>query len=225
MIIVIDGPAGSGKSSTAKAVADKMDIQYLDSGALYRAVTWQALESGIDNKQMLFDMLDDVSLTFEYKKGQFHVFINKEDITDRLREPRVTEKVSEIAALAPVRSYINRCMNEAIQEGIYIAEGRDLGTAVFPDADIKIYMLADVRERARRRYQELHKKGIDTTLEEVQSQLEERDRKDEKRDRDPLKKSDDAIVIDTTNTTFEQQVSFICSAIQNELENNSTINK
>lgn len=217
MIIVIDGPAGSGKSTTAKAVADKMNLQYLDSGALYRAVTRLFIESGA-RAPALFNLLNQVSITFRYDNGTFRVFIDDEEVTSRLRTTEISQSVSEVAALDKVRSFVNNLMHEVVNDGIYIAEGRDLGTAVFPDAEVKFFMSADAHERAERRYKELKKKGIDISTEEVRQNILNRDKKDSRRAKDPLKKADDAIGIDTTNLTFEQQVTFICSVIEDKLK-------
>lgn len=217
MIIVIDGPAGAGKSTTAKAVAKKIGIQYLDSGALYRALTVIYLESGKDS-ELFFKNLKNQDISFEYSNEVFNVSLNGEDITDKLRSSEVADHVSTVASLLRSRRHVNKLMREAVEHDHYIAEGRDLGTAVFPDADLKFFMKADVNERVRRRFDELVAAGIETSLKEVKQNILERDYKDSKRKADPLKKADDAILIDTTNLDFEQQVAQICSEITNKLE-------
>lgn len=217
MIIVIDGPAGAGKSTTAKAVAEKLGIQYLDSGALYRALTVVYLESGKD-PELFFKNLEDQEISFEYVNEEFKVSLNGEDITDKLRSTEVADHVSTVASLLRSREHVNELMREAVEHDHYIAEGRDLGTAVFPDADLKFFMKADVNERARRRYDEMIAAGIETSLKEVKQNILERDYKDSKRKADPLKKAEDAITIDTTNLNFEQQVVQICSTITDKLE-------
>lgn len=217
MIIVIDGPAGSGKSTTAKAVADKLDIQYLDSGALYRTLTVLFLESGKDETKF-FELVDQNEISFAYEKGEFKVAIDSQDLTNRIREIEVTEEVSTVAAMPEVRHHVNNIMHQAIKEDVWIAEGRDLGTAVFPNADIKFYMMADVDTRAKRRHKELANKGLDVSREEVRKKILKRDEVDSKRKSDPLRKADDAIILDTTNMDFEQQVDFICSSITNKLD-------
>lgn len=217
MIVVIDGPAGSGKSSTAKAVADKLGIQYLDSGALYRALTLIYLKSG-KKKDAFFKRLKEVSISFRYKQGQFDVFLNEEDVTERIREIDINEHVSEVAAFPRSRQFVNDMMREAIRHDVYIAEGRDLGTVVFPDAELKFFMFADLKTRAKRRYKELQSKGIETSPDEVRHNITERDQKDSQRERDPLRKADDAIEIDTTEMTFEQQLQFICSKVKQILK-------
>jgi len=218
MITVIDGPAGSGKSSTARAVADKVQIEYLDSGALYRAVTLLYIEANC-NQDAFFQLLDQKIISFRYRNRQFHIAIDGRPVTDRVRNPEVADVVSEVAAIPRVRQYINELMRQAVHDGAYIAEGRDLGTAVFPNADLKFYMSADVEERARRRYEERKAANPKLTLDEVRQNIEQRDFKDANRAADPLKKAEDAIEIDTTNLDFEEQVDLICSHISDLLDN------
>ena len=217
MIIVIDGPAGSGKSSTARKVADRLGIQYLDSGALYRALTLVYIEAD-HSKEKYLELLDRVTLSFRYRNGRFEVLLNEEDVTDRIRSVEVNDHVSVVAAWSESRNFANDLMHRVVKHGVYIAEGRDLGTAVFPEADLKFFMVADTDTRAKRRYRELRSRGVDTTLEEVKKNIRRRDRKDAQRDRSPLKKADDAIEIDTTHMTFEHQVQFICSKVRELLK-------
>ncbi|MBN2731955.1 MAG: (d)CMP kinase [Balneolaceae bacterium] len=217
MIIVIDGPAGSGKSSTAKAVARKMNIEYLDSGALYRAITWLYLEVDQDI-DTLFDLLSRVSISFSYTDDVFRVYVNERDVTSKLRTKKVADQVSAIASLPRVRSFVNELMREKVKQGTYIAEGRDLGTAVFTDADLKFFMSANVEERARRRFKELEASGADITFHEVRKNIQDRDRKDTAREADPLKKAPDAIELDTTGMRFDEQVQQICSIIDEQTD-------
>lgn len=217
MIIVIDGPAGSGKSSTAKAVARKLKIEYLDSGALYRALTCLYLDSDKDF-DTFFDLLSRISITFSYSDKVFHVSVNGTDITDKLRTPTVADHVSTVAAHPRVRSFVNELMREKVRQGAYIAEGRDLGTAVFNDADVKFFMSADVKERARRRFDELRASGTDISVEEVETNIRQRDKKDQAREADPLKKAPDAIELDTTGLAFEEQVHKICTIIDEQTD-------
>lgn len=212
MIIVIDGPAGSGKSSTARAVADQLNIEYLDSGALYRTTTLMYIEANRD-KKAFFRLLNQKEISFYYSDHVFNVTIDGKEVTDEIRTPEVAEAVSEVAALPRVRAFVNNLMQKAVINGIYIAEGRDLGTAVFPDAELKFFMKADLDERAKRRLKERKKNNPNLTLEMVKQNIAERDLKDSKRETDPLKKAEDAIEIDTTDLTFEQQVDKICSKV------------
>lgn len=217
MIIVIDGPAGSGKSSTARRIADRLDIEYLDSGALYRTATLIYLKANRD-KETFFRLLGQKKISFYYEDQIFHVTVDGQSVTDEIRTAEVTNAVSEVAALPRVRSFVNNLMREVVLDGVYIAEGRDLGTAVFPDAELKFFMSADLEERARRRLKERKEKDPGLTLKEVKQNIVERDQKDSKRQADPLKKADDAIEIDTTNLTFEQQVDKICLEISKVLK-------
>ena len=212
MIVVIDGPAGSGKSSTAKAVAEQTNIQYLDSGALYRAATLIFIESN-QNRTTFFERLESINISFCYKKGYFNVSIDGRDVTKDIRTMLVSNSVSEVASLPEVRSFINGLMNVAILTGNFIADGRDLGTAVFPNADLKFFMIADLETRAKRRMIELKNQGSDVTLEQILLNISERDQKDSNRKADPLKKANDAIEIDTSTYKFEEQVNFISEKV------------
>lgn len=218
MIIVIDGPAGSGKSSTARAVADQLQIEYLDSGALYRTATLIYIDANRD-QEMFFNLLNQKKISFRYDDQTFNVEIDGLPVTDDIRSPRVAKYVSEVAAMPQVRTFVNNLMHKAVANGIYIAEGRDLGTAVFPDAELKFFMSAELEERARRRYEERKDDNPDLTFKEVKENIAQRDRKDSKREADPLKKAEEAIEIDTTDLTFEQQVNQICSEVKQRMTN------
>lgn len=213
MIVVIDGPAGSGKSSTAKAVAAKLQIQFLDSGALYRVATLVYLNCQKDY-QKFFEQLEESEISFHFKKKKFHAFLDGRDVSDQIRSMEVSENVSEVASNSDVRAFVNQLMREVVKQDVYIADGRDLGTAVFPDADLKFYMVADLETRAKRRFEEVKSSGKDVTLEEVRQNIAARDEKDSNRSSDPLKKADDAILVDTSEMTFEEQVAFISTKIK-----------
>lgn len=213
MIVVIDGPAGSGKSSTAKAVAANLQIQFLDSGALYRVATLLYLDVNKDLPQF-FDTLRESEISFHFKNEKFHAYLNGRDVSDQIRSMEVSEHVSEVASNPDVRAHVNDLMREVVKSDIYIADGRDLGTAVFPDAALKFFMVADLDTRAQRRYQEVKAQGKDVTLEEVKQNIAGRDEKDSNRDSDPLKKADDAILVDTSEMSFEEQVAFISEKIE-----------
>lgn len=217
MIIVIDGPAGSGKSSTAKAIANNLGIQYLDSGAIYRAVTLIWIEQGKPPVDNLLMSLSERSFHFSFENNMFHVFVDGNDITDKIRSEKVSGHVSETAANKRVREFVNQLMREAVKSNTFIADGRDLGSAVFPDAFIKFYMDAAVETRAERRFLEINEKGNDVSFDDVKKNIEQRDRKDTRRSADPLKKVDDAIVIDTTSLTFSEQVDKMCTIIKQRI--------
>lgn len=220
MIIVIDGPAGSGKSSTAKAIANKLDIQYLDSGAIYRAITLIWLQKGKPSVEKFFESLSDHSIQFNFADSTFFVSINGFDVTDLIRSEEVSNNVSEIAARKRVREYVNSLMREAVKKnGIFIADGRDLGTAVFPDAALKFYMDATVEERARRRFKELNDNQSEISEADIKKNILLRDEKDSTRSADPLKKAENAIYIDTSQLTFDEQVKKISSVIKKRILN------
>ncbi|MFO7846037.1 MAG: (d)CMP kinase [Balneolaceae bacterium] len=218
MIIVIDGPAGSGKSSTAKALSEKLDLNFLDSGALYRAVTFYWLQQGQPSFDQFFQMLPDVNLDVDLSENRFIVLLNSADISEEIRSSVVSENVSDVASQPEVRKYVNRFMRNLVKRYRFIADGRDLGTAVFPDADLKFFMIASIEERAKRRYTELKNSGQEVTLAGVEKNLRERDRKDQNRRADPLKKADDAIEIDTTGKTFKEQVDEMSAIIIDKLK-------
>lgn len=218
MIIVIDGPAGSGKSSTAKKIAELLDIQYLDSGALYRALTFLWLSKDKPDPSEFFDMLPDVKLETDYRDQLFHVKVDGQDITREIRTQRVANHVSEMAAKPDARNFVNQYMRKLVISDTYIADGRDLGTAVFPDADLKFYMDASLDERAKRRHRELITADPDISFEEVKNNLKERDYKDSNRSTDPLKKDENAILIDTTGKTFEEQIDEMVDIIRDKLK-------
>lgn len=216
MIVVIDGPAGSGKSSTAKAVAANLQIQFLDSGALYRVATLVYLNSRKNNRSF-FEQLEESEISFYFKKEKFHTLLNGQDVTEDIRSMNVSDNVSEVASDPKVRAYINNLMREAVKHDVYIADGRDLGTAVFPNAELKFYMVADLETRAERRYNEIKESDTEVTLEEIKQNIAQRDDKDSNRSSDPLKKADDAIEVNTSDMTFEDQVAFISNVIKDEL--------
>lgn len=218
MVIVIDGPAGSGKSSTARALSRKLNIKFLDSGALYRAVTYFWIRNGKPDKDKFFQMLPDIDLDAEADADDFVVLLNGENVSGLIRNSNVAGSVSEVASWPEVRIYVNRFMRELVKTDKFIADGRDLGTAVFPNADLKFFMNASLEERARRRYLELKDTETNLTLPDVTENLKKRDYKDKSRSADPLKKADDAIEIDTTGKTFNEQVDEISAIIKQQLE-------
>ncbi len=212
MIIVIDGPAGSGKSSTARQVANLLRLQYLDSGALYRAVTVAWLKSG--KEMSFFEKLNHLNLTFRYENGLFRVWIDSIEVTNQIRTEAISSIVSVVASRPDVRALVNQIMHKAISESVCIADGRDLGTAVFPEADLKIYMDASPTVRAKRRTRELIESGDEADYQDVLDKILQRDELDSGRDADPLRMAEDAILVKTDKLTFDQQVELICQLIQ-----------
>jgi cytidylate kinase len=218
MIIVIDGPAGSGKSSTAKEIARRLNLQFLDSGALYRAVTYLWLENGRPVLQQFLDRLNSVKLQTSCTHSTFSVAVDGSNITDSIRSQRVAEHVSKVASEPKTRSFVNQYMRELTKNGIYIADGRDLGTAVFPNADLKFFMEASLEARAQRRYEEAVQADPGVKFSQIKENLKQRDHIDSSRKADPLKKADDAIVVDTTDKSFDEQINLMINIIQDKLK-------
>lgn len=219
MIIVIDGPAGSGKSSTAKALASRCSLTFLDSGALYRTIALLWMQTGKPDDKQFINILSKADITSSTKDHQFRVILEGDDVSETIRKSDVAECVSEIAKKPFVREHVNRYMRNLVQQGAFIADGRDLGTAVFPNADLKFYMDASVEERARRRYEELKQaaSGDDIpTFEEVLENVTQRDHTDSHREMDPLRRADDAILIDTTRLTFDEQIQIMADHIEKQ---------
>ena len=218
MIIAIDGPAASGKSTTAKLVAEKLKITYLDTGAMYRAVTLHLLKSNIDfnNVDKVSTILDNFSIEMYDYKGRNIIKLNDEDITEKIRSSNVTENVSEVSALLIVRQSMVVMQRQIGNKTDCVVEGRDIGTIVFPNADYKFFMIADIKMRANRRLNEMNQLGANKTYDEMVSDLEIRDYKDTNRDNSPLRKAVDAVEIDTTELTIDEQVNKIINHIKNK---------
>jgi len=210
-IIAIDGPSGSGKSTTARLVAQKLGFIFLDTGAMYRSVTLLALEKGIrpDDSQMLGRLAESLNIHFEDDGRSQRVFINGRDITNEIRDSRITSAVSEISAHPEVRKHMVALQKEIGRRNNIVAEGRDMTSVVFPDATLKVYLDADIEERARRRMLDYKGMGKETTLEEQIRDLRVRDGYDSRRKISPLTRTSDSIQVDTTNLTIEDQVNRI----------------
>ena len=193
-------------------MAHELNIQYLDSGALYRAATYLFLKNE-HSLPLFFESLHSAQLKFEFN-DEFQVTLNAVNITEAIRTPEVSAHVSTVAAMPKVREFINALMNKAVQHDVYIADGRDLGTAVFPSAECKFFMIADLETRAKRRHQELNSKGIQISYNEVLTEIKQRDRIDSTREKDPLKQADDAIVVDSSTFSFDEQVQYIIKKIK-----------
>lgn len=212
MIVVIDGPSGSGKSSTAKAVAKACGLHYLDSGAFYRAITLIYIENEF-KKNTFFESLKQANISFAFENNNFTVVLNGTDVTQQIRESKVSEHVSEVAAIPEAREFVNAYLRDFVKSGNFIADGRDLGTIVFPDARHKFFLVADLEQRAQRRMKEMLEDGQRANFEDVLNNLTQRDKTDTNREEAPLVKADDAIVIDTTSISFDEQVAMIVDRI------------
>lgn len=215
IVIAIDGPAASGKSTLAKYLADKLGYLYVDTGAMYRAITYYALENNIEeNEKDIIEAVQNLNLKLDYVDGITKVFIDDEEVTDKIRTPQVNSKVSDISKIKDVRIELVKLQQKFGENNNLIVEGRDTTTVVFPDADLKIFLTADVIERARRRQLEFSGKGLNLSLEDVENSIKNRDRIDSGRDVSPLIKADDAIELDTTNLTIEQEIEKIIKKVE-----------
>lgn len=214
MIIAIDGPAASGKSTVARAVARRLGIHYLDTGAMYRSVTWLALERGValDDARALADLAAAHSIAFQYADGAVlpsAVSIAGVDVTRAIRTPAVDANVSAVASVPEVRAVLVKQQRELAAEGDSVVEGRDIGTVVFPDAGVKVFLTASAAERARRRSVDLASAGHAHEVNEVRERLERRDHADSAREASPLDRAVDADELDTTGLSVDQVVDII----------------
>ena len=215
-IIAIDGPAGSGKSTVAKLLAKKIGYAYIDTGAMYRALTLKALREAVDlnDEEKLSKLFNSTELDIiSDKTADIAVMLDGENVTSLIRTPELTEKVAYIARVAAVREKMKDMQRKIGARGESVFEGRDIGTAIFPEAKYKFYVDADFDERSRRRHKELVEKGIDISLDEVSRDLQTRDHKDMTRKIGPLKIADDAMRIDTTNMAIDEAVDKIAGYI------------
>ena len=217
MIIAIDGPAGAGKSTVARIIAQKLGFLYIDTGAMYRALTLRALERKIDAKDIpaLIEMAHSTNIDLTNNQdGSLKIFLDGQDVSRLIRQPRITRLVSDIAKIKGVREIMLGLQRKFGKQRDSVLDGRDIGTVVFPDADKKFYIDAEFSVRVRRRYKELKELNQDVTLEDIEKDLRNRDNIDSTREFAPLKKADDAIYIDTTNMTIEEVVNRVLSYIQ-----------
>ena len=218
--IAIDGPASSGKSTVAKIIAKDFGYTYLDTGAMYRAATYIALQYQINPEEssQLLDLLDQYPISFgRAETGEQLVFVGDVDVTNPIRENEVTNAVSAFAAIPAIREKLVALQQEIAQQGGIVMDGRDIGTVVLPKAELKIFLVASVDERAERRYKENLSKGIETDLETLKEEIAARDYKDSHRETSPLKQAEDAIYLDTTGLSILEVVEKIKSEAQKHL--------
>ncbi|RFB27407.1 (d)CMP kinase [Bacillus sp. LB(2018)] len=213
--IAIDGPAAAGKSTVAKVVAKKLSYVYIDTGAMYRAITYAALEQKVDieNEEKLMEVVKNVNIEFQQGENTQLVFLNGQDVSEVIRTPEVTNRVSIVAKHRLVREEMVRRQQELAEKGGVVMDGRDIGTHVLSDAEVKIFMLASVEERAERRHLENTNKGFDSNLEQLKEEIAQRDKLDSEREVSPLKKADDALELDTTSLSIEEVVQKIMSIV------------
>ncbi len=218
MIIAIDGPAATGKSSTAKAVAEELSFTYLDTGAMYRAVTLAVLEKNISltHDYDIKSFLASLDLNILYLEETLVIELDQVDVTKHIRDPKVTAKVSEVSALPAVRKAMVKFQRKLASDKDCIVEGRDIGTLVFPNAELKSYTIAASRIRAERRKKDLLNLGKNKDIGELETEIKSRDRKDSTRVHSPLSKAEDSIIIDTSHLDFREQVNMIVEKIKTE---------
>ncbi len=212
MVIAIDGPAASGKSTTAKEVASRLEYIYLDTGATYRALTLKAIENSVDMENG--NELSRLALKTDISFKNARLYLNGKDVTEEIRKPSVDENVSLVSSYPEVRKRMVILQRKISKGRNVVCEGRDIGTVVFPDADVKIYIDASLDVRAKRRMLELQSNGVNITYENVKRQLQARDDLDSKRQHSPLSIPEGAVILDTTNLTIEEQVKKVLEIIE-----------
>ncbi len=216
LVVAIDGPAGSGKSTTARLVAERLGFLYLDTGAMYRALTWKVLASGGDphDQSLVARIARETRIEMRRDASGARVLVDGEDVSDDIRGARVSREVSWVARVPEARGVLVERQREIAAQGGVVVEGRDIGTVVFPDAAVKIYLDASLEERARRRRRELEERGPAPPLEEIAGDLAARDRLDSERDLSPLRRAPDAILIDTTEMSVDEQVEAVVGRVR-----------
>ncbi|HEY2990115.1 MAG TPA: (d)CMP kinase [Candidatus Binatia bacterium] len=216
LIVAIDGPAGAGKSTVAKRLAKELGYTYMDTGAMYRAFAWKARQKAIDleDEQKLGAALAQTNVELSDRDGNAKVFLDGEDVTDKIRTPELSQWASKISALRPVRERMVELQRAMGAKGGVVVEGRDIGTVVFPQAEVKIFLTADSEERARRRFAELEGQGKRVTLDETLGEMEERDRRDQQRALAPLRQAEDAVAVDSTHRSIEEVLERIMQEIK-----------
>ncbi len=214
--IAIDGPAGAGKSTIAKRVSSELGYIYVDTGALYRAVGYTAMQKGVslDAIEAVIAHLPQMKVAIRYVEGVQHVFVNEEDVSAVIRTQEVAAYASKVSALPEVRQFLFDLQQQLARENNVVMDGRDIGTVVLPHADVKIYLTASVEERARRRYKELCEKGVEADLATIEQEIAQRDAQDMSRAVAPLKQAEDAVLVDSSDMDLEQSVQAIKAIIQ-----------
>jgi cytidylate kinase len=216
IVVAIDGYSSCGKSTLAKALAKKLHFVYVDSGAMYRAVTLYFLRNLVDitSEKAVAEALENIHLDFHARDYETHITLNGEEVSNEIRDMKISELVSPVSALKKVRTEMVKQQQRMGKLANIVMDGRDIGTTVFPDASLKIFMTADPKVRAERRYKEMIAKGDNITLEEVFENLAHRDFLDTTRTESPLKRAEDAIILDNTELTPEEQLSFALNQVQ-----------
>ena len=224
-LIAIDGVAASGKSTTAKKLAGELGYHYLDTGAMYRAVALNLINNGIgkDDNYAVISSLETVDIRVECKNDQMKIYLGDEEVSEKIRANEVSKLTSQISAIPEVRRMMVELQRALVKSDDFIVEGRDIGTVVFPDADMKFFLTASVEERAKRRFAELKEDENVKTLEEIENEIEERDLRDSTRTTSPLVRAEDAIRVDTTDMTVDEQVKHLTRLIHTEMRKESQV--
>ena len=225
--VAIDGPAGAGKSTISKTIAKELGFVYIDTGAMYRAVALYAIEHDADTKNSdgeLVELLDDINIDLSYIDDTQHIFLNGKDVSADIRRPEVSIGASNVAVVPEVRLKLVDLQRELAAKTNVVMDGRDIGTHVLPNAEVKIFLTASVDERARRRYDELIAKGTKCEYEDVKRDMEYRDNNDSTREFAPLKQADDAQLIDTTGNTLEQSIAVLVDFVKTHVQAHYNIN-
>ncbi len=225
IIIAIDGYSSSGKSTFARRIAARLGYIFIDTGAMYRAVTLYALENnavdadGTVDKDRLIGMLDDIKITFRFnsERGASDVYVNGENVEGRIRSIVVSNLVSKVSSIPEVREKLVAIQQELGRDRGVVMDGRDIGTVVFPDAELKIFLTADPAVRAKRRYDELSAKGERVSYEEIERNVRDRDRADETREISPLRKAADAVVLDNSHMTLDEQMEWVMQRVEEKI--------
>ncbi len=217
--VAIDGPAGAGKSTVARELASRLGYVYIDTGAMYRALTWKAIESGAgcEDEASLAEILQKMELELRNNNGMPEIIVDGRNVTDEVRLPEITNNVSYTARHPHIRKYMVQKQQELAAKGGTVMDGRDIGTTVLPEAEVKFFLNATVEERAARRHEEQLGKGMDSDLELLKSEISRRDMLDSERETAPLKKADDAEEVDTTKMSIKEVVDYLYSRIRRKL--------
>ena len=220
-IVAIDGPAGSGKGTVTKEVAKKLNLVNIDTGAMYRCVTLDCLNNNVEPTEIdkINNILDKINIELKRENGNQIIFLNGEDVSEKIRSSKIDNAVAKYAAVKEIRDKITPIQREMGKNDEIIMEGRDIGTVVFPDADVKIFLDCSLEERARRRYKQNIEKGINISYEEVLESIKERHKLETQRAIAPFVKAEDAIVVDSTNMTIEEVVFSIINIINEKRKN------
>lgn len=217
--VAIDGPAGAGKSTIAKAAAKELGFIYVDTGALYRAIAYNAVTKGvIDDTQKIIDMLIDTNVELKYVDGVQAVYLNGDDVSAYIRTPEISMGASKVSAIPQVREFLLNLQRDIAQKNNVIMDGRDIATVVLPNADVKIFLFASPECRAQRRCKELIEKGEDVTLEDVLADVNQRDYQDSHREIAPLKPSEDSVMADTSKLTLEESIQLIIDIVKERIK-------